>query len=182
MCIKMLTNCSKFLKINMLNMPLFSCSVMSDSATPWTAASQASLSFTVSRIHSNSCPLSQRCHPTISSSVIPFSYCLQSFPASGSFPMSWVFAQGGQSIGASASASVLPMNIQGWFLLRSTVLISLLSKGLPRVFSSTTIQKIISSLFSLLYGPTLTPVRYWKNYTFEKMKLMNTCAKLLCSN
>jgi len=178
----MLTNCSKFLKINMLNMPLFSCSVMSDSATPWTAASQASLSFTVSRIHSNSCPLSQRCHPTISSSVIPFSHCLQSFPASGSFPMSWVFAQGGQSIGASASASVLPMNIQGWFLLRSTVLISLLSKGLPRVFSSTTIQKIISSLFSLLYGPTLTPVHYWKNYTFEKMKLMNTCAKLLCSN
>ena len=138
----MLTNCSKFLKINMLNMPLFSCSVMSDSATPWTAASQASLSFTVSQIHSNSCPLSQRCHPTISSSVVPFSYCLQSFPASGSFPVSWVFVQGGQSIGASASASVLPMNIQGWFLLRLIVLISLLSKGLSRVFSSTRIQKI----------------------------------------
>ena len=93
------------------------------------------------RVCSNSSPLSWWCHPTISSSVTPFSSCLQPFPASGSFPMSWLFASGGQSIGVSASASVLPMNIQGWFPLGLTRLISLLSKGLSRLFSSTTIQK-----------------------------------------
>ena len=91
-------------------------------------------------VHLNSCPSSRWCHPAISSSVIPFS-CLQSFPASGSFPMSQFFASGGQSIGVSASASVLPMNIQGWFPLGLTGWISLLSKGLSRVFSSTTVQK-----------------------------------------
>ena len=90
---------------------------------------------------SNSCPSSQWCHPTISSSVIPFSSCLQSFPVSGSFQMSQLFASGGQNIGASASASVLPMNIQDWFPLGLTGLISLLSKGLSRVFSNTTVQK-----------------------------------------
>ena len=81
------------------------------------------------------------CHPTISSPVIPFSSCLQSFPASGSFPNSQVFTSGSQSIGASASASVLPVNIQGWFPLGLTGWISLLSKGRSRVFSSTTVQK-----------------------------------------
>ena len=91
--------------------------------------------------YSNSCPSSQWCHSIISSSVIPFSSWLQSFPASGSFPMSQFFASCGQSIGASASASVLPMNIQGWFPLGLTGLISLLSKGLSRVFSNTTVQK-----------------------------------------
>ena len=80
--------------------------------------------------YSNSCPLSRWCHPTISSSVIPFSSCLQSFPAWGSFPMSQFFASGGQSIGASALASVLPMNIQDWFPLGLTGLTSLQSKGL----------------------------------------------------
>ena len=90
---------------------------------------------------SNSCPLSWWCHPTISSSVIPFSSCLQSFPASRSFPMSWLFASGGQSIGATASASVLPMDIQDWFPLGWTGVISLRSKGLSRVFSSTTVQR-----------------------------------------
>ena len=79
-------------------------------------------------VYPNSCPLSQWCHPTTSSSVIPFSLCPQSFPASGSFPVSQLFALGGQSIGASASASVLPMNIQGWFPLRLTGLISLLKQ------------------------------------------------------
>ena len=93
------------------------------------------------RVCSNSCPLSQRCHPTVSSSVTSFSSCPQSFPASGSFPMSWLFASGGQSIGASASASVLAMNIQGWFHLGLTSLISLQSKGLSRVFSSTAVWK-----------------------------------------
>ena len=93
------------------------------------------------RVSSNSCPLSQWCHPTISSSVVPFSSCLQSLPASGSFPMSRLFTSGGQSIGVSASASGLPMNIQGWFPLGLASLISLLSKGLSRVCSSTTIRK-----------------------------------------
>ena len=90
---------------------------------------------------SNSCPLSQWCHLTISSSVIPFSSCLQSFPASGSFPMSQFFASGGQTIGVSASASVLPMNTQDWSPLGWTDWISLQSKGLSRVFSNTTVQK-----------------------------------------
>ena len=109
--------------------------------TPWTPAHQASLSFTISLsllkfmciesvMPSNHLVL---CHP--------FSSCLQSFPASGSFPMSWLFASGGQSIGASASASVLPVNIQDWFHLGLTSLISLQSKGLSRVFSNTTVQK-----------------------------------------
>ena len=94
-----------------------------------------------SRVYSNSCPLSRWCHPTILSSVIPFSSRLQSFPASGSFLMSQFFASGGQSIGASASAWVLPMNIQDWFPLRWTGWISLLSKRLLRIFSNTTVQK-----------------------------------------
>ena len=90
---------------------------------------------------SNSCPFSRWCYLTISSSTTLFSFCFQSFPASGSFPMSQLFASGGQSIRASASALVLPMNIQGWFPLGLTGLISLQSKGLSRVFSSTTIRK-----------------------------------------
>ena len=93
------------------------------------------------KVCSNSCPLSQWSHPTISFSVTFFSSCPQSFPASGSFPISWLFATVGQSIGASASGSVLPMNIQDWFPLGLTVLISLLPKGLSRVFSNTPIQK-----------------------------------------
>ena len=87
------------------------------------------------RVCSDSCLLSRWCHPTISSSVVPFSSCPQSFPASGSFPLSQLFASGGQSIGASASASVLPMNIQGWFPFGLTGLISLLSKGLHQHYS-----------------------------------------------
>ena len=90
---------------------------------------------------SNSCPLSRWSYPTISSSVIPFSSCLQSFPVSGSFLMSWLFASGGQSIAAAASASVLPMNIPDWFPLGLTGWISLQSKGLSRVRSNTAVQK-----------------------------------------
>ena len=108
-------------------------------ATPWTAARQASLSFRERPwVCSNSWPLTQWCHLTISSSVPSFSPCPQSFPASGSFPVSQIFASGGQSIGASTSASVLPMNIQDWFPLGWTGWISLLSEGLLRIFSSTT--------------------------------------------
>ena len=90
---------------------------------------------------SNSCPLSQWCHPIILSSAACFSSCLQSFPGSGSFPVSWLFASGGHSIAASVSASVLPMNIQGWFRLGLTLLISLQFKELWRVFSNTTVWK-----------------------------------------
>ena len=103
--------------------------------------------------YSNSCPLSQWCHPTISSTVIPFSSCLQSFPASGSFPVSQFFTSGGQSIGVSGSASVLPMNIQDWFHLGLTDLISLLSKGLSRVFSNAQFKSINSLALSFLYSP-----------------------------
>ena len=92
------------------------------------------------RVYSDPCPLSQWCHPTTSSSVVPFSSLLQSFPASGSFPMSQLFASGGQSIGVSASASVLPMNTQDWSSLGWTGWTSLQSKGLSRVFSSTSVQ------------------------------------------
>ena len=120
----------------------FSCSVMSDSLWPH-GLQHARLPCLspIPRVCSTSCPLSQWCHPTISSSVVPFTFCLQSFPASGSFQMSQFFASGGQSIGVSASASVLPMNIQDWFPLGWTSLISLWSKGLSRVFSNTIVQK-----------------------------------------
>ena len=118
------------------------------------------------RVCSNSCPLSRWCHLTISFSPAPFSFCLQSFPASRSFPMSQLFASGGQSIVASASATVLPRNIQGWFSLELTSLISLLSKGPSKVFSSTTVEKHL--FFSFFYGPTLTSVHdYWKNHSFD---------------
>ena len=92
-------------------------------------------------VFSDSCPLSWWCHPTISSSVVPFPSCPQSLPASGSFPMSWFFTSGHQSVGVSASASVLPVSIQGWFPLGLTALISLQSKGLARAFSRTAIWK-----------------------------------------
>ena len=92
-------------------------------------------------VHPNPCPSSQWCHPVISSSVIPFSSCPQSFPASGSFPMSQLFASGSQSIGVSASTSVLPMNTQDWSHLGWTGWISLQAKGLSRVFSNSTVQK-----------------------------------------
>ena len=102
------------------------------------------------------CPSSQWCHSTISSSVTPFFSCLRSFPASGSFPVSQFFTSGGQRIGASASALVLPMNIQDWFPLGWTGLISLQSKGLSRVFSNTQFKSINSSTLSFHYSTTLT--------------------------
>ena len=131
------TTLGEFLESQQLLL-LFSHSVISDSLwshelqnarLPWPSLSP--------RACSNSCPMCQWCHPTISSSVSPFS-CLQYFPGSGSFLMSHLFTSGGQSIGASVSASVLPMNIQGWFPLALTCL---LSKGLSRVFSNITVQK-----------------------------------------
>ena len=131
--------------------------------TPWTRAHQPSLFITTCRVHPNSCPSSRWCHPTISSSVIPFSSCLQSFPASGSFPVSQPFASSGQSIGVSASTSVLPMNTQDWSPLEWAGWISLQSKGLSRVFSNATVQKHHSLVLSFLYIPTLTSIHdYWR--------------------
>ena len=121
------------------------------------------------RVYSNSCPLSWWCHSTILSSVAPLLSCPQSFSASGSFPMSQLFASGGQIIGASVSISISPSSeYSGWFLLGLTSLISLKSKGLSIVFSSTTMQKHHSLVLSLLCGPTLISVHDdWKNHSFE---------------
>ena len=120
----------------------FSGSVVSDSLRPhWLQHTRLPCPSPTLRVHSNSCPSSWWCHPTISSSIIPFSFCLQSFPASGSFQMSQFLTSNGQSIRVSASASVLPMNIQDCFPLGWTVWSSLQSKGLSRVFSNTTVQK-----------------------------------------
>ena len=126
---------------------LFSCCCVRLFETPWTAAQQASLSSPSPRACSNSCPLSHWYHPTISSSVVPFSSGLQSFPASRSFPMTQLFASGGQSIRLSTSASGFPMNIQDWFPLGLTSSISLLSKWLSRVFSITEASILQHSAF-----------------------------------
>ena len=148
----------------------FSCSVVSDSLWPqglqhtrlpcpsWTP-----------RACSDSWPSSWWCHPTVSSSVVPFSYCPQSFPASGSFPMSQFFTSGDHSIGISASASVLLMNIQDWFPLGWTGWISLQSKGLFQESSPTPqFKSINSSVLRFLYGSTLTSIHdHWKNHSFN---------------
>ena len=117
--------------------------------------------------YSNSCPVGQWCHPTISSSVIPFFSRLQSFPASGSFPMSQLFASGGQSIRVSASASALPMNIQDWFPLGWTGWFSLQSRDSQEFCPTPQFKSINSLALSFLYSPTLTSIHdYWKNYSF----------------
>ena len=131
--------------------------------TPWTPCPSPT-----PRVHSNSCPLSRWCHPAISSSVVPFSSHPPSFPASGFLQLSQFFTLGGQSIGISASISVLPMKIQEWFPLGWTLWIPLLSKELSRVFSNTTCQSINSSAFIFLHNPTLTSIHdYWKNPSFD---------------
>ena len=120
------------------------------------------------RVCSNSCPLSKWCYLTISSSATPFSSCPQSFPASESFPNSWLFPSGGQSIRTSAAASVLPMNIQGWFPLGLTGLISLLSKDSQESFPTPQFKSINSLVPSFFYGPNLTSIHdYWKNHSFD---------------
>ena len=139
-----------FLSYSLLSLPFsllqfssvqFSHSVVSDSLWPHELQhARPPCPSPTPRAYPNSCPLSQWCHPTILSSVVPFSSCLQSFPTSGSFQMSQLFASGGQSIGLSASTSVLPMNTQDWFPLGWTCWI-LQSKGLARVFSNITVQK-----------------------------------------
>ena len=149
---------------------LFSHSVVSDSLQPH-GLQHARLPCPSPSpgVCSNSCPLSWWCYPTISSSVVPFSSCLQSFLALGSFKMSWLFTSGGQSIGASASASVLPMNIQGWFPLGLIGLISLQSKGLSRVFSNTTVGKC--QFFSTQPSAYTSIQDCWNNHSSDYMDL-----------
>ena len=143
----------------------FSLSVVSDFATPWTTACQASLFITNSQ--SLLMSINQWCHPTISSSVIPFSSCLQSFPASGSFPRSQFFASGGQSIGVSALASVLPMNIQDWFPLDGLVGSPCCPRDSQESSPTPQFKSISSSLLSFLYSSTLTSIHeYWKDHSF----------------
>ena len=123
-------------------------------------------------VYSSSCPLSWWCHPTFSSSVVPFSSHLQYFPASGSFQMSQLFASGGQSIGVSASTSVLPVNIQNWFLLGWTGWISLQSRGCQESSPTPQFKGINSSVLSFLYSPSVTSIHdYWKNRRFDQTDL-----------
>ena len=141
----------------------FSPSVMSNSLQPHGRQhTRVPCPSPTPRAYSNSCPLSWWCHPTISSSVIPFSSHLQSFPASGAFPMSQFFASGGQSTGVLASASVFPMNIQDWFPLALTGYISFQSKGLSRVFSNTIKASILwrSAFFIVQHD-------HWKNHSLD---------------
>ena len=147
----------------------FSHSVMSDSLWPHESQlARPSCPSPTPGVYSNSCPSSGWCHPAISSSVISFSSCPQSLPASGSFPMCHLFSWGDQSIGVSASASVLPMNTQDWSPLGWTGWISLQSKVLSRVISNTTVQKHPFSVLSFLHSPTLTSIHdHWKNHSLD---------------
>ena len=129
---------------------------------------------------SNICPLSQCCYQTISSSLIPFSSCPQSFPESWSFPVSWLFISGGQGIGASASASILPVNIQGWFPLGWTGLISLLSKDSQESSPTPPFKSINSSALSHFYGRTLTFIHdNWKTITLTIQTFVGKVMSLL---
>ena len=151
----------------------FSCSVASNSLRPHGLQhARPPCPSPTPRGYSNSCPLSRWCHPTISFSVVPFSYCLQSFPASGSFPMSQFFPSGGWSIGVSASTSVLPRSIQDLFPLEWTGWISLQSKGLSRIFSNTTIQKHQVFGIKLSLWSTLKSIHdHWKTpWCWERLK------------
>ena len=147
----------------------FSCSVVSDSLRPHESQhTRPPCPSPNPGIYPNSCPSSWWCHSGISSSVIPFSSCPQSLPASESFPMSQLFTWGGQSIGVSALVSVLPMSTQDWSPLEWTGWISLQSKGLSKVFSNTTAQNINSSALSFLHSPTLTSIHdHWKNHSLD---------------
>ena len=128
------------------------------------------------RAYSNSCSSCRWCHPTISSSVIPFSSRLQSFPASGTFPVNWLFASDDQNTGASSPASVLPMSIQGSFPLRLTGLISLLSKGLSGVFSSTTVRRHqFFGILPSLQSSFTTIHNHWEDHSLKYKDLCQQC-------
>ena len=130
-------------------------------------------------VHSDSCPSSQWCHPATSSSVVPFFSCPQSLPASKSFPMSQLFAWGGQSTGVSALASFLPKKSQGWYPSEWTGWVSLQSKGLSRVFSNTTFKSISSSVLSLPYGPTLISITTGKTIALTRQRFVGKVMSLL---
>ena len=147
----------------------FSHSVMSDSLWPH-RLQHSKLPCPSPGACSNSCPLNCWCHLTISSSVVSFS-CLQSFPASGSFPMNQLFTSGGQSIGVSASASVLPVNIQGWFPLGLTGLISLHPRDSQESSPAPQFENVNSSVLSLLFEHPTFIHDYWKNHGFDYMDL-----------
>ena len=147
---------------------LFSHSVVSDSVTPWTAARQAFLALSISQ----RLPKFMSIASVLPSSDALFSFCPQSFPASGTFPMGWPFTSDNQNTGASTSTSVCPTSIRGWFPLRLTSLISLLFKGLPGVFSSTRTSRYQFFDVCLLYGPALTTVHdHWKYNSLDYMDL-----------
>ena len=147
----------------------FSGSVVSDSLQPHESQhTRPPCPLPTPRVHSNSCPSSQWCHPAISSSVVPFSSCPQSLPASGSFPMIPLFTWGGQSIGVSASASVPPMNTQDWSLLGWTGWISLQPRDSQESSPTPQFKSINSSALSFLHSPTLTSIHdYWKNHSLD---------------
>ena len=146
----------------------FSHSIMSDSAIPWTIACQVPPSFTVSGVCLNSCASTRWGHPTSSSSVVPFSSCLQSFPASGSFPMSWLFASGGQSIVASTQNQSFQWIFRVDFLEGWLIGSPCSPRDSQESFPAPQFESIKSSVLSLLYGPTLTSVHdYWKNHSFD---------------
>ena len=158
----------------------FSCSVVSDSLRPQGLQhARLPCPSPTPRAYLNSGPSHRWWHPTISSSVVPFSH-FQSFPASGSFKMSQFFTSGGQSIGVSASTAVLPMDTQNWSPLGWTGWISLQSKGLSRVFSNTTVKTINYSVLSFLYSLTLTFIYdYWKNHNSNYMDFVGKVMSLL---
>ena len=148
----------------------FSCSVVSNSLQPHESQyARPPCPSPTPGVYPNSCPLSRWCHPTISFSVIPFSSCLQSFPSSRSFLMNQFFASGGQSIGVSASTSVLPVNTQDWSPLGWTGWISLQSQGISQEsYPTPQFKSINSSVLSFLYGPTLIYTHdYWKNDSLD---------------
>ena len=146
---------------------LFSCWVMSDSCQPHGLQhNRVPCPSATPRVYSTSCPSNRWCHPTISSSVVPFSSCLQSFPASRSFPVTQFFTSGGQSIVVSASTSVLPMNTQDCSPQEWTGWIPLQSKGLSSLLQHHSSKASISSALSFLYSPILTSIHdYWKNHS-----------------
>ena len=153
-----------------LNSVQFSCSVMSNSLRPHESQhARPPCPSPTPGVHSDSCPSSWWCHPAISSSVIPFSSCPQSLPASGSFPISQLFAWGGQSIGVSASASVLPMNTQDWSPLEWTGWISCSPRD-SQESSTPQFKSINFSALSFLHSPTLTSIHdHWKNHSLATL-------------
>ena len=164
-----LASCSSLSQTGTFSSVQFSCSVVSDSLWPHELKhTRPPCPSPTPGVHPNPCPSSRWCHPTISSSVVPFSSCPQTFSASGSFQMSQLFASGGQSTGVSASTSVPPMNTQDWSPLRWTGWISSQAKGLSRSSPTPQFKSTNSSVLSFLYSPTLTSIHdHWKSHSLD---------------